>query len=328
MKRSTPVTWEQVRVGVLLVVSLTLLAGGVFLVGEVGHVFGERYRLVTLMRSGAGLVPGSSVQLAGQNVGQVSEVRWIDPGRRSDDEDGAAVEVWLDVNREVQGQIRDDSEARLRTQGLLGDRVVDIRPGSPGGRVLEPGDTLPSAEPLDYQEILEQASGAVTGLSDLTRRLEELTRNLLAGEGSLGRLVVDETLYRRLSEMSGALTRVLKRAESGDGSLGRLLADDRLYDQLVSATASLDTLTGRVAEGEGTLGRLVGSDSLYRELRATTGRFDALLERVESGEGTAGRMVTDEQLYEEMLRTLVDVNALLDDLRERPDRYVPPVRIF
>ncbi len=326
MKRSTPITWEQVRVGAFAAVALVLLAVGVFLVGEVGHVFGERYRLVTLMRSGAGLVPGSSVQLAGQNVGQVSELRWIEPERRR--EADAAVAVWLDVNREVQDQIRGDSEARLRTQGLLGDRVVDIRPGSPDARMLEPGDTLPSAEPLDYQEILEQASGAVTGLTELTGRLEELTRRLLEGEGSLGRLVVDETLYVRLSELSGSLTRLLRRAESGEGTLGRLLTDDELYGRLVSVTASLDTLSRRVAEGEGTLGRLVGSDSLYRELRGTTARFDSLLARVESGEGTAGRMMSDDRLYEEMLRTLVDLNALLDDLRERPDRYVPPVRIF
>lgn len=326
MKRSTPITWEQVRVGAFVAVALLLLAVGVFLVGEVGHVFGERYRLVTLMRSGAGLVPGSSVQLAGQNVGQVREVRWIEPERRG--AEGAAVAIWLDVNREVREQIRADSEARLRTQGLLGDRVVDIRPGSPDARVLAPGDTLSASEALDYQEILEQASGAVTGLGELTRRLEELTDRLLAGEGSLGRLVVDETLYRRLSELSGSLVTFLRRAESGDGSLARLLTDDRLYDRLVSLTASLDTLSGRVAGGEGTLGRLVASDSLYRELRGTTERFDDLLEQVESGEGTAGRMMTDERLYEEMLRTLVDLNSLLDDMRERPDRYVPPVRIF
>lgn len=319
-------TWEQVRVGALALAALLMLATGVFLVGEVGHVFGERYRLVTLMESGAGLVPGSAVQLAGQNVGQVERVEWIEPARRK--ETGASVAVWLALNRRVQEQIREDSRARLRTQGLLGDRVVNISPGSPDVPVLQPGDTLPSDEPLDYQEILSQASGAVTGLTDLTRRLEELTRRLLAGEGSLGRLVVDETLYRRLTDLTGTLARVLERAESGEGSLGKLLTDDRLYQRMVSLTASLDTLTGRVAGGRGTLGRLVASDSLYRELRRTTSRFDELLRRVESGEGTAGRMVTDETLYEEMLRTLTELNAVLADLRERPGRYVPPVSIF
>jgi phospholipid/cholesterol/gamma-HCH transport system substrate-binding protein len=326
VKRSTPLTWEQVRVGALLIAALTLLATGVFLVGEVGHVFGTRYELVTLLRSGAGLVPGSAVQLAGQNVGQVERVEWIAPERRA--ETGETVAVHIAVNREVRDQIRTDSEARLRTQGLLGDRVVDIRPGSSGARVLAPGDTLPSAEPLDYQEILEQASGAVTGLRELTGRLEELTRRLLAGEGSLGRLVVDETLYRNLTTLSGSLSRVLRTAESGEGALGRLLTDERLYGEMVGLTASLDSLTRRVAGGEGTLGKLVASDSLYLELHGTTRRFNELLERVQSGEGTAGRMVNDQRLYEEMLRTLTDLNAILEDLKERPSRWVPSIEIF
>lgn len=326
MRRSTPITWEQVRVGVLIIGALALLAAGVFFVGQVGNVFGERYRLVTLMGSGAGLAPGASVQLAGQTVGQVERIDWIPPEERR--EHDAAVAVWMAVNREVKRQIRADSRARLRTQGLLGDRVVDIRPGSPEADVLAEGDTLLSSEPLDYQEILEQASGAVTGLARLTRRLEEVTRRALAGEGSLGRLITDETLYRELSSLSGSLARVLERAAGGEGSLGKLLTDDRLYDRLVSVTASLDTLTAGVAGGRGTLGRLATSDSLYREARSTVTRADSLLRRLEAGQGTAGKVLTRDELYEELLKALTDVNALLADLRERPRRYIPPVEVF
>lgn len=326
MKRSTPLTWEQVRVGGLLIAGLALLAAGIFLIGGMGNVFGNRYRLVTLMESGAGLVSGSAVQLAGQNVGQVSRVEWIAPENRP--ETGEAVAVWLAVNEKVRRQIRSDSRARLRTQGLLGDRLVDIQPGSPDARILGSGDTLAASEPLDYQEILEQASGAVTGLRDLTGRLEELTRRMLAGEGSLGRLVTDETLYRRLSRLSGSLAGVLERAESGDGALGQLLTDRRLYERLVSFTASLDTVTRRVSQGEGTLGRLTTSDSLYRELEGTARRFNRILDRVESGEGTAGKLVTDQALYDELLKTLTDLNAVLEDLKRDPGKYIPPVEVF
>lgn len=326
MRRPTPLTWEQLRVGALLLVALLVLGLGIFFVGRVGHVFGHRYPLVTLMESGAGLVSGASVQLAGQNVGQVERIEWLSPRARS--ETGEAVALWLSVNEEVQHQIRTDSRARLRTQGLLGDRVVDIRPGSPDARVLEPGDTLPSEEPLDYQQVLEQASGAVASLSQLSRRLETLTRGLLEGEGSLGQLVTDETLYRRLTALSGELTRFLSAARSGEGSLGRLLRDPALYDRMVSLTASLDSLTADVAGGRGTLGQLVVSDSLYRELRSVAASSDSLLERLEAGRGTAGRLLESDRVYEELLKTLSDFNALLDDLRQRPERYVPPVEIF
>lgn len=326
MRRPTPLTWEQLRVGALLLVTLVLLALGIFFVGRVGHVFGDRYRLVTLLESGAGLVPGAAVQLAGQNVGQVDRIEWIEPEARP--ETGETVAVWLAVNEEVRSQIRADSRARLRTQGLLGDQVVDIRPGSPGSPVLQPGDTLASDAAMDYQKILEQASGTVTNLTRLTGRLEELTLRLLEGEGSLGRLVTDETLYRRLTELSGELTRFLEAARSGEGSLGQLLADRELYDRMVSVTASLDTLTADVARGQGSLGRLVASDSLYRELRSVAVRSDSLLRRLEEGRGSAGKLMSDDRLYEELLKTLTDFNALLADLRDRPERYIPPVEVF
>lgn len=326
MRRSTPVTWEGLRVGLVALVSLALLVAGIVFIGRVGHVFGDRYQLVTMMRSGAGLTPGAAVQLAGQNVGQIERIEWIEPGQRPPS--GAAVALWLSVNREVQEQIRSDSRARLRTQGLLGDRVVDIQPGSPAARVLEPGDTLASTEPLDYQEILEQASGAVTELTELTRSLEELTRGALGGEGTLGRLVTDEGLYQRLTGLSGELERFLARASEGEGSLGQLMTDRRLYDRLVSVTASLDSVTGRVARGEGTLGRLVTDDSLYAELASVAARSDSLLRRLERGQGSAGQLLEDEGLYEELLKTLTDFNALLEAIREDPDRYLPKIEIF
>lgn len=328
MRRATPISWEELRVGIVALVALALLATGIVFIGRVGHVFGERYELVTLMPSGAGLTPGAAVQLAGQNVGQVEHIDWIPPEQRARTQSPAAVAIWLAINRDVTEQIRADSRAHLRTQGLLGDRVVDISPGSPDTRVLQSGDTLLSTAPMDYQEILENASGAVTSLTALTRRLEELTRGLLAGEGSLGQLVTDETLYRRLTGLSAELESFLARSGDGEGTLGQLMTDRRLYDRLVALTASLDSVTAQVAGGEGTLGRLVTDDSLYADLRSVAVRSDSLLRRLETGKGSAGRLMSDDALYEQLLKTLTDFNALLADVRDRPKRYVPKVEIF
>lgn len=326
MRRSARVTWDQVRVGVFLLIGLFLLAVGVFLVGDTGHVFGERYRLVTLMRSAAGLVPGAAVQVAGQSAGQVERIEFIAPERRPPS--GEAVAVWLAVDREVQALVRADSRARLRTQGLLGDRLIDIEPGSAEAAILQPGDTLRSLEALDYQEALDQASAAVTALTELVRNLTEVTGGMLEGEGSLGQLVVDDALYRRLTSLGGTLDRFLDRATSGEGFLGRLLEDDDLYDRLAAATASLDSLTSAVTSGEGTLGRLVRSDSLYRVLTDVATRSDSILQLVQGGGGALGRLVTEDEAYEALLKTLVDLNAILEDVRSDPRKYIPPVKVF
>lgn len=326
MRRGAAVTWEQVRVGLLILVALVLLSVGVFLFGDTGHVFGQRYRLVTLVRSAAGLVPGASVQLAGQNVGQVDAITFIPPASRPETEESVA--IWLAINVEVQDQIREDSRAQVRTQGLLGDRVIDIRPGSPEARVLESGDTLLSAGSLDYDALLAEGAAAVGDLVDVIRNLSELSRGILEGEGTLGRLVADETLYDGLVALTARLDTLAAEVAAPGGSFMRLLRDDTLYASLRSAVVSLDTLAGAVARGEGTLGQLARSDSAYRELRSTLRRSDSLLATLQSGDGTAGRLLTDEALYEELLRTVAELNALLADVRSDPRRYVPPVKVF
>ncbi len=326
MQRSTQITWDQVRVGLVIIFTITILSVGVFLVGQIGNVFGERYRLVTVMVSAAGLVPGAPVQVAGQTAGQVDRIEFIAPDQRPPT--GEAVAVWLAVSTNIQDQVRADSRARVRTQGLLGDRLIDIEPGSAGSRVLQDGDTLSSAPALSYQELLGRGSDAVDGLTRLSTSLSDLTEGLLRGEGTAGQLLLNDQLYRQLVTLGDNLNEVLAPVAEGRGVFGRMLSDEELYDRLVSAVTSLDTLTASVAAGEGTVGRLVRSDSLYRALASSTATVDSLLGSLQDGESSIGRLLTDDGLYEEVLKTLVDLNTLLEDLRENPGKYVPPIRIF
>lgn len=326
MRRSRAITWEEVKVGVMLIIALGLLAASIFFIGDMGSVFGDRYELVTLMRSAQGLAPGASVQLAGQPVGQVARIGFIGPEDRPPTGEGLA--VWLAINRQVQSQIRSDSRARIRTLGLLGDRIIDIEPGSPGARTLEPGDTLVAAEVFDYAELLDEASTAVVSLTDLVRSLDALTRDLLAGEGTVGQLLVNPDLYDHLVGMSGDLSRLLASVNSGEGALGRLVQDDELYDRLVGAIESLDSVTAKLARGEGSLGRLLGSDSLYESLAGAASSTDSLLAGLRSGEGSIGQLIVDEALYEELLRMIVELNSILADLRANPDKYIPPIKVF
>ncbi len=326
MRRGAAVTWEQVRVGLLLLVALILLSVSVFLVGDTGNVFGQRYRLVTLVGSAAGLVPGAAVQLAGQTVGQVEAIQFISPERRPPE--GEAVAIWLAINVDVQEQIRSDSRAQVRTQGLLGDRLIDIRPGSSDAHVLSPGDTVVSAASMDYDALLAEGAEAVGDLATVARNLSDLTHGLLEGRGTLGQLIVDDAMYTRLVGLAASLDSLAAAAAAPENSLMRLLRDDTLYVAVRSAASSFDTLTRSLVEGEGTMGRLIRSDSLYMELTSSVGRADSLLAALLGGEGSAGRLLTDEGMYEELLRTLVDLNAILADIRRDPQRFVPDISVF
>ncbi len=326
MRRSRAITWDQVRVGLVLIVALGLLGVGIFFIGDIGDRFGNRYRLVTLMESAAGISVGAPVQVAGQNVGQVIDVQFIPPENRP--ATGEAVAVSLGVNIDVRAQIRTDSRARVRTQGLLGDRLIDIAPGSADQAMLLEGDTLAAAPAISYEELLGQAADAIESLTTLSDDLAGTLRRVADGEGSMGQLLVDDGLYVGMVELNENLNAVLGPIADGEGALSRLLRDDELYDRIVSATVSLDSIVAMAAAGEGTLGQLLTSDSLYRALTSSAVRADQLLASIERGEGSIGQLVTDEGLYEELLKTIVDLNAFLQDIRANPKKFMPTIKVF
>lgn len=319
-------TWEQVRVGVFLIIALAMGTVSLVLIGRSGNVFGERYQLVTLVRSAAGLVSGAEVQLAGQAVGQVDRVLLIPPEDRA--ENGPAVALWLNVNVAVQAQIREDSRAQVRTQGLLGDRLIDIRPGSAGARILQDGDTVQAASSVDFDALIAEGSEAVSELVEITGNLAELTRGMLAGEGTIGRLVTDPALYERMVSLAGSMDTLVAAAADADGPVMHMLEDDSLYLSIRSTLTSLDSVAAGIARGEGSLGRMLTTDTLYTALLGSVARTDSLLASLEAGEGAMGRLLTDPGLYDELLKTMVDFGSLLEAIREDPDRYVPEVSVF
>src|SRR5690554_4369862 len=266
--------WREVRVGALLIVALALLAYGILRVGELFDIFAPRYELIALFPNAGGISEGSPVTLAGQRVGHVKRIDFIPMERKTG---GNHVVLTLSIAKDVQDQIRENSQARLRTQGLLGDRFVDVAPGTPEARVLLPGDTLPTVPSPEMEDVLVTAAQVLDDAQLVVRGLYTITSGLQRGEGTLGRLLTEDQLYRQLSTSASELEVALRQINRMEGTLGRLIRDPALYAQLDRAIARIDSVGGLILHGEGTLGQLIRSDSLYRGLLATIGRADTAL---------------------------------------------------
>ncbi len=326
MNGRSRISWSQIRVGLAVVVALALLAVAIFFIGETAAVFGERYHLTTLMASANGLPEGAGVKLAGQDVGKVDRIEFVPIEERLQPEH--VLRITMSINTAVREHIRGDSEARVRTQGLLGDKIIDLTPGSPEAPILAAGDTVPSAIAVDYEQMLASASELVNDLAAVLRNMRTLADTLLAGQGTAGRLLMDTTLNVELLSTSRSMNEFLSAVGSGEGAFAQLAQDEQLWEDLRSVVAGLDTLTATLVSGEGTLSRLITDETLYLELATTSARADSLLSAIESGEGTLGQLVTDQELYESLLKLLVDVQNVVLELRQDPRKYVPPIKVF
>lgn len=325
MKRPTFLTWEQLRVGSVIVVALGILAVAIVELGQSQSLFARRYRLHAFLPNANGLRAGNSVLLAGQLAGTIERIDFLPV----DDDTTRNLLVVMEIDQRLQEQIREDSRARLRPLGLLGDKVLDISPGTPQFRVLADGDTVLVGESVDYDEVLLQASRAVTEVVGLTRDLRIVTETIVAGEGTVGKLLMQPELYEELQATLARANVLLERMQNPNGSLGRLLDDPALYQNLTNLSGSADSLVRQLGNPNGTFGRLARDDSLYRRMVAVTATADSVLKLVSNGEGTAARLLNDAALYEELTRTLRELSAVLEDVRTNPRRYTPGlIRIF
>ena len=325
MRRNSAITWEQLRVAAVILVSLLILGFGGYRLGQAANLFGDRYRLVTFVPNANGLRVGGSVTVAGQLVGSITEIDFLAP----DADSTRNLKVTIELSEAVAPQVRADSRAKLRTQGLLGDKVFDISPGTPRFAALRPNDTLPLAASLDYDQIIGQASGAVGDVVALTKDLRGITGGIAKGEGTVGQLVTNRTLYDELSGTLVQTNALLRRLQSPSRSVGRLLDAPALYTNLVRVTATLDTVTSGLARNEGTVGKLLRDDSLYVRLVGITSGADSLMRLLTRGDGLAAKLLNDQQSYDQLNRALTELNAILADVRRNPGRYTKGlVKVF
>ncbi len=315
--------------GVFLIVALALLAYAVYRVGDLFDVFADRYTIVTLVTRADGLLEGAPVTLAGQRVGQVTSIEFLPLDSRKE-----KLSIELSINRDISEHVRADSYARIRTQGLLGDRFVDITPGTPGAPIVQPGDTIPGIDPVDMEELLATANTALIQIQGLVTDLRGITGTLLAGEGTLGRLLVEDALYARMVGATSQLELLLAEVRANDGTLGRMIRDPALYEALLGAVARIDSLTGLALAGEGTLGRLLRDDSVYVGLLGVIGRADTTLAglgnslgALTDGEGTLHRLLGDPTLYDQLLKAVIDLQILINDIRLNPKRFRPEINV-
>jgi phospholipid/cholesterol/gamma-HCH transport system substrate-binding protein len=317
MKRSSFITWDQLKVGVLIVIAIIILAFAAIRLGQAGNLFGKRFRLVSFVANASGLRIGGPVTVAGQLAGTIKDIQFLPP----DLDTTRNLKLLLEVDRKLNDQVRADSRAKIKTMGLLGDKVFDISVGTPRYRTLHEGDTLIIAPSIDYEAVVQQASGAISEVVGLTRDLKKVTGGITRGEGTLGQLVTNRQLYDQLNGTLARTSALMSRLENPRGTIGRLLEDPQLYYSLNRTVASADTIIRQITAGTGSVGKLMRDDTLYVHLVSVVSRADSLVGAMASGKGTMQKLFTDQQLYDQLLKTVTELNNVLIDVRRNPQRY-------
>jgi phospholipid/cholesterol/gamma-HCH transport system substrate-binding protein len=332
MKRSSFITWDQLKVGSLIVFAILVMGIALYKLGQAVNLFSKRYELQAYLKEAGGLRQGGSVMVAGQLAGTIREITLLPV----DMDTNRNVRVIVAIDRNLQEQVRGDSRARVKTLGLLGDKIIDISPGTPKASPLQQGDTLRVTESLDYEQVLSKAASAVDDVVGLAHDMKQLTSSLVSGKGTIGQLLTNPALYNQLESTLGRTNALLGRFQNANGTLSRLLDDPRLYEQMVGAVGGVDSLLVSMRSRNSTMGRMLTDSTMYTQAVSTMQSFsaiaanaDTLMKSIAAGKGMLGKALTDDQLYTSLQKLVDDFSSLIADIRKDPSRYTRGiVKIF
>ncbi|OLD38065.1 MAG: hypothetical protein AUI57_08565 [Candidatus Rokubacteria bacterium 13_1_40CM_2_68_8] len=325
------------RVGVFVLVALAAFLGLVYALGARARLFEARYTIHADFTEVGGLVEGATVRLAGVQIGRVTGVHL--PG-----EPGGKVRVDLNIARRYAARIRKNSVARIETQGLLGDKVVEITVGTAAAPALAAGDVLVARDPADFGRVLAAGADTVKDVSALAAALRETAETVNQSkviEGAattvnkLGR-VVDQVehgrgwahalLYeepvalRRINELIATTQALVERVEKGQGAAGVLVSPEG-GASAKHFVAAMDRISAMVEHPEREQGLLPGLlfDPKYKpileDLRTVAHNLREVSDRLAGGRGTLGSLVADSGGEGELGLTLQDLRVAVANLK-------------
>lgn len=309
MPSQQEVRWSQLKVGVLVLVSLALLIVFLLLLTNASGVtpFSKRFTARAFFANAEGVKVGAPVNLEGVPVGEVSHIHLsTDPSRRE-----TPVELTLKLNPHFRDRLHTDTVAALSTTGVIGDTVVELDSEAAHGPELGDDNELHTVELPSIATFMRSGQGTLNQLDTTIAKLNGVIDGLAAGKGSAGQLLTNPALYNEANSTLVQLHRLTTDLNSGRGSAGKLLTDDSLYNRLNDAAGRLDALTTSLSSGKGTAGKLLTDDSLYNNLNQTLTRTNGLLAQVDAGKGSVGLLFKDQAMANKLGDTVTQLDTLL-----------------
>jgi phospholipid/cholesterol/gamma-HCH transport system substrate-binding protein len=213
----------------------------------------------------AGLQAGAPVQYQGVNVGRVSDVQLpAAPGER--------IVVTMRISLDAQHLIRKNTVAQIKSDGLVGEQIIVLVSPEEMGEPIQEADFLPGVDPFDLFEITDKALASVEDFERAANAFEQIMLDVQRGEGTLGKVVYDPTLYDELVATTNETRSILNSLSTSAEANAEILVD-----LAARATDGIESVVAKVNEGEGSVAKLLNDPSVYNQILATTDTLQSIM---------------------------------------------------
>ena len=274
---------HKVRLGIFVSLGILIFILAIYFIGEKQQLFRSTFRLSGVFKDVAGLQVGNNVRLSGINVGTIDNIAII-----SD----TSVRVIILVDENTRQFIKKDAVAGIGSEGLMGNKVLVISPGTGGEKTIENDDVIATSQPIDVDDIMKSLKSTMDNTAYITGDLAKIATNIESGKGTIGRLMMDKTWRQdiqstiiNLKDGSVGFKTFMEKTNELDSILVRL---NKTIDNTSSITYDLSRITNNIQSGEGMIGKMlmdqsVGQnfDSTLINLKNSLAEFEILMKKAQ-----------------------------------------------
>ncbi|WP_348822800.1 MlaD family protein [Flavobacterium aestuarii] len=177
------------KLGMFVMGGLLLFILIIYFVGKQQNLFGSNFELKSKFKTVSGLKIGNNVRFSGINVGTVSEIVL---------ENDTTVVVVLTIEEEVQKYIKADARASIGSDGLVGDKVLTISPGTSSHEIIKNNAYIKSTNPIEMDQLMKSVKASVDYAEIITGQLAQFTYKMNNGKGTLSKLMNDKEFAKKL----------------------------------------------------------------------------------------------------------------------------------
>ena len=284
-------TSRNVKLGLLVICGTLLLISAFYFIGSRQNLFGTTFALNARFYNVNGLMEGNNVRFAGIDVGTVESLEI---------ENDSSVRVKMVLEKDIQKFINRNAIASIGTDGLMGNKLVNINSGAASPNVQD-GDMLQTLRPLEMDEMVRTLNTTNENIRVISSNLRSIT-DRLSSKNSLWNLLLDTVV-----------------AENVKSSVVNLKF---MSQNAVLVTGDLRHLSDQMKQGKGTINALISDTVLSSNLRQTivkfeklsdtvgviTGNLSYLTQKLKRGEGTAGVLLNDTNLVHDLNTSIRTIN--------------------
>jgi phospholipid/cholesterol/gamma-HCH transport system substrate-binding protein len=294
-------TKRNVILGLFVIIGIVLFIIGIFLVGSKNEIFKDTFQITAKFSNATGLKPGSNVRYNGVKVGIVKSVSLIND---------SMVQVDMSIEESKRKYLTKSIVATIVSDGLMGDKMVNITTGYSSKTVIQNNDTILSKNPIMTDEIFRTLTVTNENVKVVTENLKTITSNLNTDSGLIQSLYKDPALANNLKESFSNLKVVTRKVA--------IVSDN------------LQSITSKIEHGNGAIGQIINDTVLGRRLTETINSLNessaqlndiasgvaTMVREANTGKGTAALILKDTTFASDIQQSVINIKNASDGLNQ------------